>query len=382
MLLRDESLEMAQKWRDGRLADAGFVPRDEALSVLRPRKMESLKSDLYKAVAMEIARKNFREKMGDKAREADDGLADSLTSETISEMKESFRALLCAMEPEIAVRSIEASLGAEEVKQLTDGAQFHADFFVEDEAIMEEAVAAVVARTRAILLKIDAVYERNFREHRLLIERVFAHISEDNPEECNELKSRLARVVNMFLSGTSFSPDADAQERAISVVRGGINLGLDLCLRSPQEFSLPTVSSDGPTAVLAAANALQLVGPEYLFQLGWSALAELSWSCAATVELVLPQSVARPSRPLVILLQAQRFAEVRKWLSAVESQISLPVFHVISSLINRVPLYPEVLSVEGRSLSATSHRRAFETFADLEKCRDFVQNISNIDLMG
>jgi hypothetical protein len=383
MLVRDEALEMAQKWREGRLADAGFVPREESLSVLRPRKFETLKADVSKAIAMEIARRNFRDKMAEKAKSIDEEMDDEASVAQIEEMKDSVRGLLRRMEPELAVRAIETSLGVEGVQQLTDGAKFDADFFVEDEEIMEEAVASVVARTRLLLLKVDAAEERRFREHRLLLERVFAHVSEENPEECGELKTRLARVVNMFLSASSRSPDADAQERAVSVVRGCINLGLEFCLKSPQDFSLSFEDkSSFYSDHMKGAEALRLVGPEYLFQLGWSSLHEICRTCADAFEKRLPESLERPSQPLSALLQAQRFAEVRKWISAIEPKVSAPVFHVVSSLVNRVPLYPEILSVEGHALSASASRRSFETFADVEKARAFVSNMPSLDVMG
>ena len=133
---------------------------------------------------------------------------------------------------------------------------------------------------------------------------------------------------------------------------------------------------------LSGAEALRLVGPEYLFQLGWSSLHEICRTCADAFEKKLPESMERPTQPVSALLQAQRFAEVRKWISAIESKVSAPVFHVVSSLVNRVPLYPEILSVEGHALSASASRRSFETLADVEKARAFINNISSLDVMG
>jgi len=47
MLIRDESLEEARRWRQGRLEDQGYVPSDEARSLLLPRTQKRL-SDMVK----------------------------------------------------------------------------------------------------------------------------------------------------------------------------------------------------------------------------------------------------------------------------------------------------------------------------------------------
>jgi hypothetical protein len=125
-----------------------------------------------------------------------------------------------------------------------------------------------------------------------------------------------------------------------------------------------------------------LVGPEYLFQVGWSLLSELSASAAAAFENALPAEVVRGKSKATVLVQEQRYADVRRWFSSIESQISAPVFHVVSSLVNRVPLYPVVLSAQSNALSASAERRAFESLADLEMAREFVTNLARMDIMG
>jgi hypothetical protein len=384
MLLRSESLDNALRWREGRMADAGFVPAEEARSVLRPRRMSSVQADIAKAVALETARRSYRERVSVQDYADDESASFDLDSELAAELSDSVRDLLRSLDPEMAVRAIELSLGSQGVSKLTDGAHLAPEHFVDDEEVMEEAISGIVKRTQSLLLRLDVSSQRGFRDHHLLIERVFALISEENPAECAALKSRLARVSNMVLSATANAVDPDAQGRALTVVRGCLNLALELMLSRPQDFGLAQISvpvSDA-ASVFAGVEVLKIVGPEYLFQVGWSALSDLSVSAASAFEDVLPEQVVRAKSKLFVLAQEQRYAEIRRWLASVESQISAPVFHVISSLVNRIPLYPEVLSVQGNALSATALRRAFESQADLERAREFVNSLARMDIVG
>jgi hypothetical protein len=384
MLVRSESLDNALRWREGRMADAGFVPAEEARSVLRPRRMAAVQADIAKAVALETARRSYRERVSGQNRADDENASFELDSELAAELSDGVRDLLRTLDPEMAVRAIELSLGSQGVAQLTEGAHLAAEHFVDDEDVMEEAISSIVKRTQSLLLRLDVASQRGYRDHRLLIERVFALISEDNPAECAGLKSRLSRVSNMVLSGSANAVDPDAQGRALTVVRGCLNLALELIFSKPQDFGLSHISppvSDA-ASVSAGAEVLKLVGPEFLFQVGWSALSELSVSAVAAFEEALPPQVVRAKSKLLVLAQEQRYAEIRRWLFSVESQISAPVFHVISSLVNRIPLYPEVLSVQGNALSASADRRAFESLADIEKAREFINSLARMDIVG
>jgi hypothetical protein len=392
MLVRSESLENALRWREGRLADAGFVPAEEAFASLRPRKMDTLRADIAKAAALEHAKRSYRERVRAKMEAQDISTAEApvdteFDAEVLADLAEDVRALLGSMEPEMAVRTLEASLGSAELLRITDGAKLAPEFFVEDEEFLDEAIGRVVAKAKSLLLRVDAVSGRQSRSHRLFAERVFALIAEDNPAESDQLKSRLARVSNMFTAGAlgladSIS-DADAEARALSVVRGCINIALEMVSSRPQEFGLQLAAEkSADLSVLLGAQVVLLVGPEYLFQLGWSVLSELAVSAAVKFESVLPTTVARPKIAIEVLAHEQRHVDVRRWLFDLESSIATPVFHVISSLVNRVPLYPEVLSLKGAALSASSERRAFETQEDLRNAQAFLESLHRIDVMG
>ncbi len=392
MLVRSESLENATKWREGRMADAGFVPADEARSILRPRKTETLRVEISKAVALESAKRAYRERVNTKNSDDEFDANDVLDEEALADLTADIGALLGSMEPELAIHAIEDSVGSEGLLRITEGAQFAPEYFVEDEALMEEAIAGIVAKTKTLLLRLDAAGQREFRSHRLLVEKVFAHISEENPAECVNLKARLARVSNMFLSGSSTSKDADSQERALAVVRGSLNLGLEFVLSCPRDFGFSAVFSDengSSENIVNGSRIVELVGPEFLFQLGWSLLSDVANSCAVAFEDALATSAAkdvldllRGKSKLSVLVQEQHFAGARSWLSEIESRISAPVFHVVATLVNRVPLYPEVLSERAHVTTASATRRAFESMRDVDNAKEFVANLSRMDVMG
>ena len=52
------------------------------------------------------------------------------------------------------------------------------------------------------------------------------------------LKDRVARLSNIFVSGIMNSIDNDALGRAISIVRGVLNIGLESCLVNPTDYGL------------------------------------------------------------------------------------------------------------------------------------------------
>lgn len=59
LLNRAELLEMAQKWREARLADQGFLSRDEAARLMQYRKFNVLKEGLMAQVDIEEQRRRF-----------------------------------------------------------------------------------------------------------------------------------------------------------------------------------------------------------------------------------------------------------------------------------------------------------------------------------
>lgn len=383
MLVRSESLEDALRWREGRMADAGFVPVSEARGACKPRSLDAIRGEISKAVRLESERKMYAAQVPHD--EVDDGEIGPSFSDS-DELVNSVHALLQSMEPSLAMRTLESSLGCAGVLQLTEGAQFAPELFVADSDLMEEAISSVLAKVQSLLLRMEAAGQKNFRSHRLFIERVFAEIAENSPQTCSELKARVARVSNMFLSGTSTSSDADAQARALAVVRGCLNIGLEKMVANPVEFNLPQASENiGANVLLVSSGvqAIELVGPEYVFQLGWAILGELALTMAkvfeATATEVAPAMLSQSK--IATLAREQRYAELRRELSRVETVFSVPVFHVVESILNRVPLYPEVLDIQSDAIRATANRRAFETLRDVENANVFVSNLPRMEMV-
>lgn len=362
MLVRDETLESASHWRRARLADAGFAARDEALHLLSPRASGSLLEQIRKAIHEETRRREFSERAGKHG-------SSTWFSEEVEERRDAVRETLRSLAPERQVSLALTALGSEEVLKLSSGVELTTQNIDEEHEILEETVERVTAQALTL------VWTHLNRptapsQSTLLLDRTFAFIAEQDPQAAAELKARVAHVSNLVAAAASSAIEWQLQKRAISIARGAMNVGLQTCLRT----KLFEESAAGELAT--TVEALRAVGPEFLFRLGWAEISAIGTACAeAAQNLDFPVA---PPADLAGEIRRQRFLPVRRWLDALEGGISVPVHLVLSSFLNRFPLFPTLLSAE--SAAASGERRPFETMDDLELARQFVENLPRLSI--
>jgi len=392
MLVRQESLEDALRWRRSRLSDQGFVDSDEARTMLRPRPAATLHEDIRvhvrrmrsAAITEEERRKKFAKThvvfMADIEPEIFDATVD----------------LFRNIDPEEGYRYVTALIPESEIRLLTGTSSPSADRAMEDDDLLEELTERAILASRALISRSFASnlptddevaagmrtargesdgHARNRTSETLLVERGIAALAEEQQDTILDLKSRIARVSNTlaaavspgdFLTGETF-------DRALGVTRGCINVGLELALASPKQFGLDEeVGFDE----VRAGVALTQVGPEFLFQLGWQRLLVASSAVAsalADLERTHPERFGflDTERTVTLddgkelrlslenLLDAGRLIDVRKWVDGVEEALPAPAFWVVSALLNRVPLFPEAFETSHRTLRPFAHLSEF-----------------------
>lgn len=377
MLVREESLEDEQRWRSGRLADAGFVQRDEAQELLRPRNFSDLARQIREAIAQERARYST----GDL-----DAFVDELDEETEADL-ETFRQL----PPVVAARVIEQALGEEEVLLLSGERRLTAEQLLEDDALMAEAARAVAKQCLRLLSFVEVEGTRHSERAELDIELAFARIAQDDAVHATALKQRVARIANSVVAATSYNFEADSTARALTIVRGAINIGLEKCVEHKAAFAQDEFESADKVTELALI--VGSVGPEFLFKLGWSLVCGLSLQTAEKLKEVAtlqPQKYGFLDRALevefsdgqkaqfdlIALLKRGRFMEVRRWLAGIELELSPGSYNVLTAVLNRIPLYPEMFGAV-QNHSAQAGRRPFEKLVELVDVSRFIENLEH-----
>jgi hypothetical protein len=230
----------------------------------------------------------------------------------------------------------------------------------------------------------------------LLIEKVFIELSNKSLEESIYLKKRIANLSNILVSGAMNSLDNEGLARSLLIVRGALNIGLEYCLLNANEFQLNFNNTE--TDLEQGTTCLQLLGPEYIFQIGWSILTGLQKDLGhkiVSLDTSLYNGKLKSLRtitmsdsnnleiPLNKLVANQRYPDINKWLDDIETHISQELFLVFESLFGKVPMFSELLAAEKlvNTIKIQNNFKPFETLNEIESARVFINNIHHNLLM-
>jgi hypothetical protein len=386
MLIRQENLQEALRWRNGRLADHGFVSRDEARDFLRPVDLQKVLASIKQALILEEKRKAAHEKLQKMAPSHFQG------EEADPEVFESVILTLSEMDREVAHRLVEGVLGMDELRLLTESASPLEEQVLDDEEVMTGAAEKIVVQVQKLLAFVEVGALRNKSACTTLVEKAFGLIAQKDIHTAAQLKARVARVSNSFLAAVSLSYENDAMVRSLDVVRGALNVGLEWLLANPETlWTVPPSSSDEECAALI----VEKVGPEFVFKLGWSLINAESKQIATTLcnlakldgqtyslwsqtRLVEFDDGAKLQLDLEQLLKLGRFVEIRGWLRNIRTQIPEAVSHVLEALLNRVPYFPEILAEDDVQGRGSVTLRPFRNLDDLRRVQGFREQLSNL----
>lgn len=379
MLVRQESLEDALRWRRGRLADQGFVDVQEARASLRLRSENALCDAIRAHVKREQAKVLDEEQRKLKFAKTEVAFMADIEPEMFDAVATRFR----AMEPELGYRYISNLLEKGEIRRIVGSSAEDAESIMADDDIVKEATERAILQSRAMLSRVYGMSSARSEQKRLLVERAIEVFPEATEGDLLDLKSRMARVSNTLSAALAPSDflSGDVFHRALGIARGAINVGLEKVVQAPAEYGVeldPTEFEE-----VRAAWVLKSVGPEHLFQLGWQSIARLPVLMAegfVALEKAQPRVFAflgtrrqvRTSDSGVVevsvdaLVQAGRYVDVRKWIEGLEALLPAPAFWVASAILNRAPMFPEAFESPTRSL------RPFSTMAEVVMVERFV----------
>ncbi|NBW83424.1 hypothetical protein EBR21_16875, partial [bacterium] len=191
MLVREESIEEARRWRDGRLEEQGFLSPDEARDLLKPKSNKQLVDMIRVAVSTEPKRYST----------ATSGESNDLAT-VPSELHERIFEYVQKIDSDELAQEIEQQLGTSELVRLVGTSAPHPEILLQDEDVMDLFVDKLAKRTHQILLNLEAQKVRALKQRlqqsdsSLLIDQTIAWLSENNLERAMDYKARIARCIN------------------------------------------------------------------------------------------------------------------------------------------------------------------------------------------
>jgi hypothetical protein len=397
MLIRDESVEEARRWRQGRLEDQGYVPSDEARVLLLPKTRKELKALVKLAMHRE-------QSVHEPLKPGASALNISTAAPTIDdETIERLRQMVTAMDADHLTYEIRNLLPEDDLIRLIGTAQIEPEMFVQDENVIECFVDKLTNDLGSLLLRFEAHGAKQLKlkvsRQGLLFDHAMAEMSEHEPALALQWKARLARTTNAVSTALGAANDPSELGRILSVVRGSLNIGLERLLSQPKSFELDfdavnLAVEETAENIPSAVALLRSVGPEALFQVGWQSLQELA---ALALDSLIQHSGNNGKNkadvaseytvtlsdgetlklPVMSLLKAGRYLEVRKWLrNTLAGDAALE--HVLLSTVNRLPVFPIILVEENGVTRGKTDVKPYETLQETEITKGFLAQLSSL----
>ena len=387
MLIRDEVVEDARRWRQGRLEDQGFLQSDEARHLLLRRTQKSLHNMIQTALSQNNSHEST-EKSGASYEAL--AVASARDEEAISRIHDVVRKL----SNEALQSEISAHLPSAKIQQLIGHDSVQQDVLSEEEELVDAFAAKVTDDCKFLLAKLEAhsakISKLRRGENELLIDQVMTLLAQKQPTQAVEFKSRIARISNGVLAAFGVVQESSGVARVLHALRGAMNIGLERALAQPESLGLgAVVDKDQHDSTEQALHLMRVVGPEVVFQMGWQALQDLVEDAIQSV--VASQKFRNVASckvtladgdtielPIVQLLQGGRYLELRRWLQSVLPVEQVSLRHVLLSTVNRLPLFPILLSEEGNVTRGSTEVKPYERLQEVEVTRDFLSSLPRI----
>ncbi|MEY3901696.1 MAG: hypothetical protein RL189_1002 [Pseudomonadota bacterium] len=405
MLIREESVEEARRWRAGRMEDQGFVDADEARHMLIPKSSKQL-ADLIR-IALRSESQNSSLTSATEMNEVATGASAAMDDD----VREQLIDFLNSRDSDELAQEIENCLGTQEIVRLVGTSAPQSDILLQDEDVVDAFVERMGARVRQIVLNLEVQKARELRQRvrddksSLLLDQVMAWLGEESVEKVATYKTRIARTTNAVASALGAAHEPSELARVLLAVRGCLNIGLERLMADtdkflPAEFSGMETAETDVQAVIRASKIFSAVGPEAVFQTGWQSLQDLAMDSLQMLVFTLSKggkSESKISDEMLVtlsdgqqlkmsvlhLLSRGRYADVRKWLQALHINIDPALGHILHATLNRLPVFPIVLMEENATARASTAVRPYERLKEVEKTRLFFGRLPQmLDSMG
>lgn len=407
MLLREECIEEARRWRTARLEEQGFVSADEARAMLNPKSNKQLTEIVRTAIRSEPLRHTMQSLS---AVSHPDSQSNVLLSDADEEIRDRIAGFIRQQDSDELAAEIERVLGTGEIVRLIGTSAPQSDILIQDEDVIDAFVSRLAGQTGQIISSLEAVKMRELRaavrenSDAFLFDAAMAWLSESDLERIVDYKSRIARTTNAVAAALGVSGEPAELSRVLVAVHGCLNIGLERLIKDPHSFALEgltgmeNAASGLPEAAQAAA-ILKSTGPEALFQTGWQTLQELSADMLQMLVYIVENneqlrkkvgtgysvrlSDGEVAGLSVLQLQSRgRYPEVRKWLAELETYFDASVHHILKSALNRLPVFPILLLEEGNAVRGTTAVKPYERLKEVEKSRVFVSRLAHVAVVS
>ena len=384
MLVRQETLEEGLRWRSNRVSDQGFITYNEALSVLSPKKLIDLKKFI------EESKKSEQERAQAAIKKSSYLFVENEIQENTVIAPEDFESvvkLLSSFSSEEGSHHVIAALGHEKVTKLIGFSNVSLEQVYDDDNFLNEISESIISSCKNILLNLEFRSTKS-ESPKLLIEKAIIAIGENDKQKLILLKESISYLSNCVNTITHTKFNYNTLLSSILTTRGAINIGLELCLKMPEEYGLKLPDSD---PLFNAIYCIKNLGIHFLFHLGWNLLFKIERNlCDKLIEIDKSHPVYKGKLNTVQnlklsdnsiipvsldkLISNLRFADVLKWLSTCEGYFSNELFFTMKALLSRVPQFPKTLNEYSNYV--TTETRAFESLDDINLVSSFVDNLS------
>lgn len=387
MLIRDEVVEDARRWRQGRLEDQGFLPSDEARHLLLPRSHKSLEKMVHTAVNQQNSIADTEKPGATTAAKFSGSIRDEDAVVRILDIVRN-------LSSDALQREITAHLPAQDVLRITGHESVQAEVLAEEEELINAFADKIVDECQQLLTRLETHNARAAAlrgdKAELMIDKVLALLAEVDPARAVEFKSRIARISNGVLAAFGVVRESSGVGRVLSAMRGSLNIGLERILKEPGAWGLSDfLQQENKDAVESALAVMSALGPEAVFQLGWQTLQELVEDAVQSVLAGTEDGLSSlcPVRisdgevlqlPVAQLLQGGRYLELRRWLQSALPVEAISLRHVLLSTVNRLPLFPILLAEENSVSRGTTEVKPYETLQEVKITRNFLDSVPGV----
>lgn len=346
MLVEAESHEEAERWRRGRLSDAGFVTGAEAAALTTPSR-----SGLQRWTSQAL----------DQAAKAEAHVFVSCRADDSGQGSEWLDRILAVF------RTLPEQERAEQVKGLVSRQSLLSHFGAAEpsaQVVLADEDVVLEAADHALQLALQKLSAFN-RSKTLAsgrqnsgsfaVDAVMIGLCQRDADVFDHYQGRMARMGNAVASLMGRPTVYDAQWRSLEMVRHIINLGLEACCLLAGGAGLCAALRSwllGQSAQAACGEdthslVFQKYGPEALFQIGLDLQAVVTRLASKELDdrMADPSSTA-PT--LVELARAGRFADVRAAVLSREARLSGDESLLAYAFLGRFAMMPEGLQVVGR----------------------------------
>lgn len=387
MLIREEVVEDARRWRQGRLEDQGFLQSDEARHLLLRRSQKSLNKMVQ--IALDQHKNNAASQKPGASRHLVSSVA-TRDEDAVARIHDVVRKL----GNETLQSEIVTHLPAEDIRRLTGHVAVHQEVLSEEEELVEAFAEKLTHDCEYLFAQLEAhnAKAKKLRgaDAELLIDKAMALLAQTQPAQAVEFKGRVARMSNGLLAAFGVVHESKGVGRVLHAVRGALNVGIERALAEPESLGLSSVLEDerGDRSEMALV-VFSALGPEVVFQLGWQSLQDLADDAVQSV-VAASDKHGKPLCNVTLtdgesiqltpeqLLQGGRYPELRRWLQFVLPVAESSLRHVLLSTVNRLPLFPILLMEGSNATRGSSEVKPYETLQEVEVTRNFLSSLPRI----